>query len=498
MIRYFAFVTVLAVALLLLASPLVAAPPRFSLTTETVGNGSVDPASGQYKRNNIVPIEAIPDSGWVFDHWEQGASGNANPTTVRISGDTHVVAVFVEDDGGDPPPPPPPPSGGDEEVVGYFVQWGVYQRDYFVRNIVTSGSADILTAVNYAFAGIDENLRCASLDEFADYDQRLDDSESVDGIGDAVSQSLKGNFNQLRKLKQMYPHLRVLISIGGWTESHRFSDAALPENRAAFVASCVDMFVRGNFAPGISAPGIFDGIDVDWEYPGRCGNTCDFRPEDKQNFTALLAEFRAQLDAVGAGRLLTIAAPAGSYYYSEIELADIHPHLDWINLMGYDFHGSWEGKAGPTNHHAPLYSSAADPSGVGGVHDAVQAYLAAPVPADKLILGLPFYGRGWSGVRDQNDGLYQKSKGFPRGQFERGIDDYERLASKGYPSFWDPVAEASWIFNGRTFWSFDDPSSVINKGDYVKDLGLLGIMFWELSGDDPAGTLINAVAEGLQ
>ena len=442
----------LALLLVFLSTSAVqAGPPTFSLTTEVAEGGVVDPAFGQYKRNNVVPLSAVSDAGWTFERWEGAASGSENPTTVRISGDTHVVAIFVEE-GEPPPPPPPPPASGDKEVIGYFVQWGVYQRDYFVKNIDTSGSGDVLTAINYAFAGIDENLRCASLDPFADWENRLTTDESIDGVADTVAQPLKGNFNQLRKLKELYPHIRVLISLGGWTESHRFSEAALPANRAAFVASCVDMFINGNFADGVSQPGIFDGIDVDWEYPGRCGNTCDFRAQDTQNFTALLTEFRAQLDAVGPGRLLTIASPAGSYYYSQIELDQIHVPLDWINLMGYDFHGSFEGSGSLTNHHAPLYASAADPSGVGGVDDAVVAYLNAGVPASKLTLGLPFYGRGWSGVRDQNNGLYQSSRRFPRGQFERGVDDYERIAAKGYPSFWDPAAQASWVFNGSTFW----------------------------------------------
>jgi chitinase len=478
--------------------PAIAAPRTFPLTTSVVGEGSVDPASGAYKRNNIVVLTATPDAGWRFDHWQGAAAGSDNPTSVRISGDTHVGAVFAEDVEPPPPPPPPPPGEGGAEVVGYFVQWGIYQRDYFVKNIATSGSAEVLTTINYAFAGIDSNLRCASLDPFADWEKRLDASESIDGVADTVSQTLKGNFNQLRKLKQSHPHIRLLISIGGWTESHRFSDAALAANRAAFAQSCIDMFVHGDFAPGVSEPGLFDGIDIDWEYPGRCGDSCNFRPEDKQNFTALLAEFRSRLDAVDPGLLLTIAAPVGEYYHSQMELGLIHPYLDWINLMAYDYHGAWEGSAGPTNHHAPLYASDLDPSSGGGADTAVSAFLAAEVPAEKLILGLPFYGRGWSGVRDVDNGLYQRAKRIPRGQYERGVDDYERLAAKGFPSFWDPVAQASWIFNGSEFWSLDDADSIRNKGSYIRSKGLGGIMFWELSGDDPQGTLIRAIGEGLQ
>jgi chitinase len=476
------------------AATVESAPPQFSLTTAIIGSGSVDPASGQYKRNSVVTLTAIPESGWTFERWEGAASGTANPTTVRIGGDTHVVARFVEE--GDPPPPPPPPPPSEHEVIGYFVQWGIYQRDYFVKDIVSNGAAPVLTAINYAFAGISASLECESLDPFADWEKRLDASESVDGVADTVPQPLKGNFNQLRKLKALYPQLRILISIGGWNHSDKFSDAALAGNRAAFVSSCVDMFIHGNFAPGVNSPGIFDGIDVDWEYPGRCGATCNSRPEDTENFTALLAEFRRQLDDIDPSLLLTVATPAGSYYYSEIELDQIHYSLDWINLMAYDFHGAWEGKGGPTNHHAPLYASPDDPSGAGGANDAVVAYLAAGVPPDKLNLGVPFYGHGWAGVDGANDGLYQSAGRIPRGEYERGVDDYKRLAAKGAPSFWDPLAEAQWTFDGNQFWSFDDPASVANKVDYVLSLGLRGLFFWELSGDD--GSLIGAVASQLE
>lgn len=504
-------------ALLLIPQFSLAAPPSYTLTTAVVGSGSVNPSGGTYNKNATISIAAIPASGWQFDHWEGYLSGSENPTTIRFTSNVHVIAVFVE--GGTPPTPTPPPdptatptpgptptSGptpppGDKQVVGYFIQWGIYRRGYTVKNIVTSGSADVLTVVNYAFAGIDENLRCAILDPFADYNKAFDASESVDGVADVSSQTLKGNFNQLRKLKMLYPNIRVVISIGGWSESDRFSDAALPENRAAFVSSCVDMFIHGNFSPAdgvVGFPGIFDGIDIDWEYPGACGETCNYRPEDTQNFTALMAEFRSQLDAVDPNLLLTIAAPSSEVYSSKIELAQIHQSLDWINLMTYDFHGGWEPN-GPTNHHANLYTSPADPSDTPWSADAsVQSYLAAGVPAAKLTLGIPFYGRGWSGVPNVNHGLYQSASRLPRGVWEKGVNDYDVLQALGYPSYWDPVAQAHWIFNGSTFWTYDDAASIANKMAYVNDQGLLGVMFWELTGDDDAGTLVQAIGNGLQ
>ncbi len=492
-----------------------AAPPQYTITTHVQGEGSVvlDPALDSYKKNNMVTVTAVPAGDWRFDHWEGDLSGEANPETLRVSGDHTVTAVFTKGSVEPPPPPPPPPPGGDRPplpasqlVVGYFAQWTIYRRDYLPADIVASNSAEDLDVINYAFAGIDESLRCVSLDPFADYGQRYDADESVDGVADTVAQPLKGNFNQLKKLKAMYPHVRVLLSIGGWTESYRFSDAALPANREAFVASCIDTFMSGEVEPGISVAGVFDGLDIDWEYPGSCGNTCDYRPEDEQNFPALLAEFRKQLEAledqvesdtgVRPEYLLTIAAPAGAANYAPMDLGAAADSLDWINIMAYDFHGGWE-SSGPANHHAALFRSPCDGPDSDWGDKAVAAYLAAGVPANKLLLGVPFYGRGWRGVAAVDDGLCQPARGVPRGTYEKGIDDYEVLENAGDPGFWDDATATHWTYDGNEFWSYDDARSLDVKAGYVNENSLRGVMFWELSGDSPDGALLDALREAL-
>jgi chitinase len=388
----------------------------------------------------------------------------------------------------------PPP-----RIVGYFSSWGIYARNYHVKTIVSSGSAEKLTLINYAFAGPFDG-RCILADPQADTRRIYGAADSVSGAGNGPD-ALRGHFGQLLHLKQMFPGVKVLISIGGWTLSADFSDAALPENRQAFVASCLDLFIRGNLpgvAPGAGA-GLFDGIDVDWEYPaapGRRGNV--YRPEDTQNFTSLLAEFRRQLDAIDPDLLLTIAAPAGDDRYSLIELDRIHPFLDWINVMTYDYHGAWEPN-GPTNLHAPLFGSALDPSaGVNLNADAtLRAYLAAGVPPDKLHLGIPFYGRGWTGVGNAKDGLYQPATGLAAGLYEMGVNDYGYLERLEAPIFHDPASGGTWTFDGTTFWGFDDPVSIAAKTEYVRRLGLGGVMFWELAGDTRDGALIDSIYRGL-
>lgn len=410
-----------------------------------------------------------------------------------------------------PSPTPCPDCGGDKEVVAYFAQWGIYGRNYHVKNIVTSGSAEDITVINYAFANI-VNGECIMttapgvMDAYADYQKSYSAADSVDGVADTWDQPLRGNFNQLRKLKQMYPHIKVLISIGGWTWSKGFSDAALtPQSRQQVVESCLDIYIHGNLpvqdnagGPG-AATGVFDGIDIDWEYPAMPGDPgTPYRPEDTENFTLLLQEFRTQLDAIDPNLLLTIAAPAGVDKYEKIELDQIHQYLDWINIMTYDMHGGWENV---TNFHAPVYPSPQDPSAYPAntysINTAVQAYLSAGIPANKIIIGVPFYGRGWQGVNNANNGLYQPASGPAPGTYEAGVDDYKVLKNLTYPQYRDPITGAFWIFNGSVFWSYDDPVSIANKMSYVNSHGLRGAMVWSLDGDDANGTLMTAVRNGL-
>ena len=181
-----------------------------------------------------------------------------------------------------PPPPPPttppptttPPNPGGKKVVGYFAEWGVYGRNYHVKNIHTSGSAAKLTHILYAF-GNTTGGRCTIGDSYADYDKAYTAADSVDGVADTWDQPLRGSFNQLRKLKQMYPHLKVIWSFGGWTWSGGFTQAA--QNPAAFADSCYNLVKDPRWAD------VFDGIDIDWEYPNACGLSCDSqRPERVQ------------------------------------------------------------------------------------------------------------------------------------------------------------------------------------------------------------------------
>jgi chitinase len=406
------------------------------------------------------------------------------------------------------------PPGGATRRVAYFAQWGIYGRNFKVRNIDASGQAAKLTHIHYAFGNVNEQGRCFEAnqlgvgDAWADYQTRFSAADSVDGVADTFNQPLAGNFNQLKELKAKYPNLKVLMSLGGWTWSRYFSNAALPANRAAFVASCIDLFIKGNLpmiggepqgGPG-SAFGVFDGIDLDWEWPGSEGNVGNvIRPEDKANFAALVQEFRNQLNAYGAtvGRqyLVTAFLPADAAKVDAGIAGSIFANLDYATVQGYDFYGAWQPQ---TNHQSQLFNPAANPAPANqrfSVDSAVNKLISIGAPATKLVVGLPAYGRGWTGVANVNNGLYQNGSAAP-GTWEAGTEDYDVLKNRAGTVFRDNTNGAIWKYDGSTFWSYDDPQLIQQKGGYVKNRGLGGLMLWSLDGDD--GTLVTAMQTGLQ
>jgi chitinase len=330
---------------------------------------------------------------------------------------------------------------------------------------------------------------------------------SVDGMADDITSSgLKGNFNQLRKLKKEFPLLKILISIGGWDWSDRFSDVALTaESRKKFIASCINLYLLGNIDEKLNIADIFDGIDLDWEYPAVEGATKNYRAQDTQNFTALLAEFREALNVTSQKTqkqyLMTIAAPSTQDKISKIELSKIHPYLDFINVMTYDFHGGWENR---TNFHSALFGSSTNPvySYQSWTDGAIQTYLNSAVPAKKLVMGIAYFGRGWQGVEPTNNGLWQGAKGSAVGSHGDGVSSYRALKAEEwqYEKFRDDVTQGTWIFNRTTgvFWSYDDPIAIARKTYYMLSRDLAGVMIWELSADDASANLTKTIAQALK
>ena len=384
--------------------------------------------------------------------------------------------------------------------IGYFTEWSLFDRKFFPKNLVTSGSAEQLTTLNYAFAKI-TNGRVVIVDKWAAIDKPLTAKESVDGQADKNNspQTIRGLFGQFRKLKAKFPHLKLMISVGGATGSAPFSDlASTMYGRRKFAVSCVEMFLAGKVGDGRSIAGLFDGIDLDWEFPGGAEGVPG-KPEDTRNFTLLLKELRQQMDAQGKrdgkNYQLSFAAPASSSAITKIEWKQIAPLVNYVNLMAYDFHGTWEKVTG---HHAPLFPSQLERGNARqlNANAAVEALIAAGFPAKNIVLGIPFYGRGWQGVAKSENGLNQPATSAAKGTYEAGINDYHVLKNFNGREFYDARTITVWRYSPETgiFWGFDDARTVRMKTQYAhtKAGGLGGVMFWDLSGDDAAGTLLQA------
>jgi chitinase len=347
-----------------------------------------------------------------------------------------------------------------------------------------------LTHVNYAFACIHDgrvvNFMAANFDRLAAGDPAL----AALGYHAACAKEDTG-LGLIRSLKTAHPHLKALISIGGWA-AEGFSDAALTnESRERFADSAIAFMLQHGF----------DGLDLDWEYPCSAMAGIKARPEDRDNFTALLRLLRQKIDAqsttdgrTGAARyLLSIATGAAPAHLEGVDIPAIAPDLDFIGLMTYDLYNGWSTRAG---HHANLFCSRSDPNG-DSADKAVRLFVQAGAPASKLLLGAAFYGRGMSGVAAEEHGLMQPST--PGSNFTRTYDEI-LIALRDSPNwtrYWDEQAQAPFLYDGASFLSYEDEESLRSKAQYVREQGLGGAMFWEYS-NNRSGELVRALSNALR
>ena len=390
-----------------------------------------------------------------------------------------------------------------KEIVSYYT--GSYPG--YLKILEGNGSADKITILDYAFAiplpdssGIIPWFSNA----YSVYHEVYSKEKSIDGIADSSNQPLRGQSNQLRKLKARHPDLKIMLSIGGWGGSTYFSDAALTsESREKFVDACIDFFIEGNLpvennAGGKgSAKGIFDGFDIDWEFPISGGpEGTHYNPSDRENMTALFALFRKKLNAINPELLLTSAVSARSWEFWKYNFNKDQQYLDWFNVMTYDNHGIWDLITG---HHTNLLSSPNDPDWRKESLDHTVKYLldSCDVSSDKIIPGAAFYGKGWENVEGINSGLYQQGNADVVKHHIRfkNYNDYSDIIKNGYQLCWDNLAMAAWLYNPeeKFFWTYDDVRSIALKARYVDAYNLKGLMFWSINGDDSSGTLVNTI-----
>ncbi len=342
-----------------------------------------------------------------------------------------------------------------KRVVAYLNSW----QDNWGEN---NEKANQVTHINYAFANIQNG-------------------KVVEGNENDVEVLKK-----LNDLKQINNELKILISVGGWAWSKNFSDAVLTkDSREIFANSAIEFMLKHNI----------DGIDLDWEYPGQRGDNNKFRPEDKENFTAILKLIREKLNALSTEKhyLLTIATGADPKYLEHTNMREAHKYLDFINIMTYDF---FTGGSSQTGHHSNLFQSDFNKTTRVNAADAVKVHFEAGIPIEKIVLGVPFYGRYWSKTNPKNNGLYQESTG------EKGSFNYktisENIKNKSYTSYWDEKAQSPYIWrkSDSLFLTYENPKSLKSKIDFVKSEKMGGIMFWQFNGDN--GELLNTISDNLK
>ena len=399
-----------------------------------------------------------------------------------------------------------------KRVTGYFVEWGIYgAHDNFYA---TSIPFDKVTHINYAFVGINpDTLEVEVYDPWA--------SQEIVYSGESWDTEYKGNLGMLYKLKQSYPDVKILISVGGWTKSHGFHAAAKDEDSRKKAAASLVAFMKQYH---------LDGIDIDWEYPGvsRDKDTSDEFDkgapggiEDKQNFTLFLKAIREKLDEEGeldgVHYELTAAIGCG---YDKIELTEpgeYSQYLDALNLMSYDMHGAFEKEIG---HQAPLYANVEHDNHSAEVNEkynvdwAVNKLIEEGVSPSKIVIGIPFYSRGWNDVEGgwdvdgdgRSDGMFGTGGSGLAGTWGAGGQSpyfkiKELEGTSGWEKFRDETSKACWLYNPslKQLYTYDDQTTVKQKVNYINDKGLGGAMFWEIDGDDWKNgyDLVNIISEGM-
>ena len=322
------------------------------------------------------------------------------------------------------------------------------------RGLLNTDSINVrrLSHINYAFVDVKDNRAWLH-------------NEATD----------TGNLRRLSELKNKKPDLKILISLGGWSWSKNFSDAVLTDSSTRnFANSCIDIMAKYKL----------DGVDIDWEYPGMRGDNNKFRPEDKEHYTLLFKYLREGLDSLskltGNRYLVTTAVGASQSYIDHTEMDKVQQYADYINIMSYDYKGGNDTVSG---HHTNLYSSPDDITDE-STDKSVKAFMAAGVPAEKIVVGIGFYGKGWEMQSNDNNGLYRKTSKYVRGGGYTYLKD-SLINKNGFVRYWDKKASAPYIFNQdkKIFISYDDEESVKNKCKYVKKHDLAGVMFWEYNSD---------------
>lgn len=397
-------------------------------------------------------------------------------------------------------------------VAAYFVEWGVYPRKFPVDRVPIPN----LTHLLYGFIpicggdGINDSLKeiegsfqalqrsCSGREDFkvSIHDPWAALQKPQKGLS-SWNEPYKGNFGQLMSLKQARPDLKILPSIGGWTLADPFFFFTDKTKRTCFVDSVKEFLKTFKF---------FDGVDIDWEFPGGKGANPDFgSPEDGDVYVNLMKELREMLDelshSTGKKYELTSAISAGWDKIQVVDYSKAQNYMDHIFLMSYDFKGAWSNDS--LGHQTPLYAPEWNPKETYTTDFGVKYLLAQGVTPKKIIVGVAMYGRGWTGVHGYKDNnpFTGNATGPVKGTWQDGVVDYREIANEIAQGKWefhyDNVAQAPYVFRPSTgdLVTYDNARSVIEKGKYVRNNKLGGLFAWEIDADN--GDLLNAMNMGL-
>ncbi|QPG99976.1 hypothetical protein C2857_003036 [Epichloe festucae Fl1] len=464
------------------ASPSHGAEPLFTSAVTVAVAPALTTASAAAAALRVpLPVSSSGMLRWgnVTQQWTNTTTDCADSAVSAVSAESHVPNRQDAPAAGNGVPkqtPVKPNKIVAARNVLYFTNWGIYDADCQPQNL----PADKVTHLLYAFGDLSPDGTVISSDTYADVEKRF--------AGDTLSKrgnNAYGVVNQLFALKKKNRGLKTLFSIGGSVHSRqgKFSKfAASEQGRKKFAASAVEFMADWGM----------DGVDIDWEHPRDAA--------EARSFVELLRETRLAMDRYAADNrqryryLLTVAAPAAPEHYRVLDLEAMDRYVDAWHLMGYDYAGAWDKTAGHQSNIRPDGSGAA--STKFDTDQAVADYTRAGVPGNKIVLGLPLYGRSFGNT----DGLGKPFEGAGRDATQEGVIPYRQLPRPGAVVRLDQRAGATWSYDpsSRELVSYDDVESARLKASYVKSKRLGGAVFWEASGDKKGDeSLVRAMAGSL-
>ncbi|GAA5980699.1 hypothetical protein JCM5350_006356 [Sporobolomyces pararoseus] len=436
-------------------------------TAQTTSN---KPKTRSYHTRILLVASAVFIIG-LFSKFHRPKASHTSPTSTSSAGYSQKPGLLNKMSSSIPRP-------NGKVNVGYFTNWGIYGRNYKPQQI----PAQDLTHILYSFANLKEETGEVHLtDSWADQEIHYEHDSWND---ENASSNLYGNLKQLYLLKKRNRALKVLLSIGGWTysENGRFArGVGDDQKRARFVESAVRLVE--DYA--------LDGLDIDWEYPQNA--------KEARDYVLLLRDLRHGLDRLAQekgiqlphGFELTVAAPCGPSTYETLMIREMDQYLSFWNLMAYDYAGSWDSTA---NHHANLFGSSPDSL---SSDRAIRFYTSQGVPVQKLVLGMPLYGRSFTNCK----GPGQPFQGVGQGSWEAGSYDYKVLPLPSCQEHYDPHLVTAACMTPNSEWiTYDSAASAAAKAEFINLNQLAGAMYWELSGDKPRdqGGIVGLVKDKLQ